>query len=92
MTSRKWGSILGASYDGMMSGGGWMMLFFSLVLVVLLGAAVFVSLRVASPHFTAVGHAPGPALGSPREVLDRRLARGAITDEEYNAARALLGP
>jgi uncharacterized membrane protein len=75
-----------------MSGGGWMMLFFCLVLAVLLAAAVLVSLRFAGSRFTAVGHAREPAPGSPREVLDRRLARGDISHDEYNTARALLRP
>jgi len=92
MTSRRWDRILDGSYDGIMGGGGWTMLFFSLVLVVLLGAVVFVSLTVAGPPFTAVGRALEPPPGSSREVLDRRLARGDISDEEYNVARALPGP
>ncbi len=79
-------------YDGngtMMNGGGWVMMFMGLLLLLaLVGLMIFLTLRVTGPGST--GRSAASSTGSPREVLDLRLARGEIGEEEYGTARRLL--
>jgi uncharacterized membrane protein len=90
MTGRRWDRMMDGAGNGMMGGGAWMMLLFGLILLVLLGAALFVALRVVGRGAPTVSATEEPSPGSPRDVLDLRLARGDISREEYGAARALL--
>jgi len=78
--------------DGMTYGGFWLMLLFGLLLVVLLGVAIYLALRAANPRPLASGGPVERAAPSPREVLDLRLPRGEISPEEYSTARPLLDP
>jgi uncharacterized membrane protein len=75
---------------GMMSSWGvWMMVFLGLLLLILAGTAIFWALKAAGT--THANRNSGPA-GSPRDLLDLRLAGGEISAEEYTTTRALLGP
>lgn len=85
--------------NGMMNGstygGAWMMVLLSLILVAGLALTVVLAMRMAGPrHFEQrdTGRRIDPVAGSPRDALDQRLARGEISEEEYRAARSLLGP
>jgi len=86
--------MMDGSYGGgMMDGGGmWMMVLFGLLLLVLVGTAIFWAIKAAGTHAHGNGTVVGSASGSPRDVLDLRLARGEISAEEYGATRTLLGP
>lgn len=86
--------------DGSMYGGAWLMVLLTLLVVGALVATVVVVLRAmqSDPSRGLPGGTAGPAgtgerpdVGSPRDLLDQRLARGEITPEEYRATRALLG-
>lgn len=78
-------------YDDHMDGGwGVAMGVFMVVAVVALVALVVWLVRSSStahaPHAQ-----PGQQLETPRQVLDRRLALGEVTPEEYQERVALLG-
>jgi putative membrane protein len=83
-------------HDGMMNGAGygglWVMLLLMVLLVLALALTIFLALRVSGPRQSDSPRSQGPAPGSARDVLDQRLARGEITEEEYRATRSLLGP
>jgi putative membrane protein len=85
MAHRQYG---GAMMDG---GTGWFVLVLVLVLVlvvVLAGVAVYVAAVAArSPRPPSSAPLAPP---SPRDLLDRRLASGEITPEEYGERRQLL--
>lgn len=76
--------------DGMVYGGIWLMFLVGLVLVVLLGVAIFLALRAGNSQPPTSARMLEPTAQSAREVLDLRLARGEITPEEYSNARPLL--
>ena len=85
--------------DGTMYGGARLMVLLTLLVIGALVATVVVVLRATQsggrsgvlPDGGGTG-GPGdrPEVGSPRDLLDQRLARGEITPEEYRATRALL--
>ncbi|MEO7352044.1 MAG: hypothetical protein ABIW17_09115 [Marmoricola sp.] len=82
--------MMNGSYgDGMTSGGVWMMAIFGLLFLVLAGATIFWAIRATGSEATGPG--VDPTSGSPRDVLDLRLARGEISREEYGSTRTLLG-
>jgi putative membrane protein len=89
MISDRWDRMMNGS-NGMTYGGFWLMLLFGLLLLVLLGVAIYFVLRAANPRPVASGGPVERAALSPREVLDLRLARGEISPEEYSVARPLL--
>lgn len=77
-------------YDDHMDGGwGVVMGVFMVVAVVALVALVVWLVRSTSASHTH-GH-PGQQLETPRQVLDRRLAMGEVTPDEYRERVALLG-
>ena len=88
------GHMMDRSYGNgttMMNGGGWLMVVIALLLIVLVGVAIFLAQRATGSVPTGRGATTAtPATGSPREVLDLRLARGEIGEEEYGTARRLL--
>ncbi len=87
------GRMMNGSYGngtGMMNGGGWLILLIGLLLLVLVGATIFLALRATGSSPT--GRGASPVTGSPRDVLDLRLARGEISPEEYGTTRTLLDP
>lgn len=93
MSMDDWGPdrMMNGSYGGGMYGGAWMMLVVGLLLLAAVIATVLLATRLAGPHHQQ-GRSPiaGPSVGSPRDVLDQRLARGELTPEEYRATRSLL--
>jgi putative membrane protein len=90
MASDRWDHMMNGS-GGMTYGGFWLMLLVGILLVMLLGVAIYVALRAVNPPqpSTAVPKVEPPT-PAPRDVLDLRLARGEITPDEYSAARPLL--
>ena len=84
--------MMNGSYGGaMMGGGAWMMAIFGLLLLVLMGTAIFLAIKAVGSRHNDVGPVAGPASGSPGDLLDLRLARGEISPEEYGTTRTLLG-
>jgi uncharacterized membrane protein len=72
-------------YGNHMGGGGWAVsIVASVIIVGLIAAATLwlVSSRRASPQASA---------GAAGEILDRRLASGEITSEQYEELRGTLG-
>lgn len=67
--------------SGMMGGMGLMMVLGVLFVAAILGTAIYVAIRAASPR---------RQLDGPRELLDRRLADGDITPEEYYERESVL--
>jgi putative membrane protein len=69
-----------------------------LLVVVLLVAIVLLVVWVSrtlhghshGPLHGTAAPAPGPTQSSPREILDRRLAAGELTAEQYDVIRAKL--
>lgn len=88
------GRMMDGSYSngtGMMNGGGWVMALIALLLLVLVGVAIFIASKATFGLASGVRGVP-PVTGSPRDILDLRLARGEISPEEYGTTRTLLDP
>lgn len=66
-------------------GGGWWMLLMPVMWIVLMGIATWTVLLLTRSHAT-VSQTPPTA----EEVLQRRLAAGDVTIEEYTRTRAAL--
>lgn len=73
--------------DHMADGWGWGMLIVMLVVALAVVALVFWLVRSTTPASTAQS-AQTPM---PMEVLDLRLAEGALTPDEYRERAAILG-
>lgn len=76
----------GSDWDGHHDGGWVVMGLGMLIFWVLLIAVVVWLVRTWGPGH---GHGPGP-LQTPLDVLDRRLAEGGISVEEYEERRRIL--
>jgi putative membrane protein len=63
----------------------WMFLFWGVLLVLLIGRAALALCQTAGTRLSGQQHGP-----TARQVLDERLARGEITQEEYEALRAQI--
>jgi uncharacterized membrane protein len=76
-------------YKEMMIGFGFvgMLLFWGALLVLLVGGGAL-TLRQA----TAIHSPSGRHQGTARQILDERLARGELTQEDYEAIRARIEP
>jgi putative membrane protein len=73
----------------MMWGAGWSgMIFGPLIMLVLLGAAVFVLVRAVGGFSQGGARPPDRA---PIDILKERFARGEIDQEEFDARRRALG-
>jgi putative membrane protein len=74
----------------MYDGSGWgFMVFMPLIWIVLLGAIIWLVVRLAQPS-RDVRAMPGPDGSSketPRDILDRRYASGELDAEAYVVAR-----
>ena len=85
--------MMDGSYgDGMMD-GGWgfaMMAILGLLLVVMVGITAYLALRTTGPRQPAPGPGAEGTPATPRDVLDLRLARGEISQEEYSSTRTIL--
>jgi uncharacterized membrane protein len=87
------GNMMNGPYgngSGMMNGGGWLMVLTAILLVLVLGTMIVLAFRATGSGPAVRG--AGPMTGSPRDVLDLRLARGEISPEEYGTTRTLLDP
>lgn len=74
--------------EHMDSGWGWGMAALMVIAAVAIVALVIWFVRSASiPHAHVQ---PGPSLEAPMQVLDRRLAAGEITPDEYKERAAIL--
>ncbi len=78
-------------YGNHMDGGwGWGMAAFMILAAVAIVALVVWLVR-SSHHAPAVGHASVPVtVETPRQILDRRLAEGDVTPDEYHERTAIL--
>jgi len=74
-------------WNGHMTTGGWIIsiLWTAIVIALVIALIVWLSSALSRPHSNA------RAEGSAREILDRRLARGELTVEEYERLRDTLG-
>ena len=70
-------------WENGMGGGGWVLM--ALFWIVLVALIVWALTRFASGS-----RSEAPALESPEQELDRRLARGEIDSEAYEEVRATL--
>lgn len=75
--------------DHMNSGWGWGMFAATVLIALAVIALVIWLVRTTGASRTQVP--AGPAGETPTQVLDRRLAQGEITPEEYKERAALLG-
>jgi len=78
-------------YGGHMDNGwGWAMmaLWMIVAVVALVALVVWVIRNQNSLHMRA---ADGPGVETPMQILDRRLAMGEITPQEYEQRAAILG-
>lgn len=73
--------------DHMDGGWGWGMI----VLMVLLAAALIAVIVLVVRSVQAPRADAAPAAPSPQEILDRRLAAGEITPDDYRQRLAVLG-
>ena len=82
----------GSYGDGMMDGswGFWMMAILGLLLLAMIGLTAFLAVRGTGPRQSSPGHDLTETPSSAREMLDQRLARGEISQEDYTATRTLL--
>ena len=71
-----------------MGTGGW--IFSILATLIILGLIVALIVWAMSPRGDRSGSAHGAA-GSAREILDRRVASGELTAEQYEQLREALG-
>lgn len=69
-----------------MGGGGWVLMIFAWI--ALLGLIVWAISRLFPARSTGDGNEPSAATAD--EILDRRLARGEITTDEYARLRDAL--
>jgi putative membrane protein len=78
-------------YDGdHMTTGGWIFGSVMMVLLIVLVVVAIVWLVRWSGTSGAASRAEASGGGSPREMLDRRLASGEIDEDEYRRRRAAL--
>ena len=75
-------------FGGHMSTGGWILSIFGILILVVLFVAIVV-LVVSAIDGRRAGAAGWSE--SAREIVDRRLARGELTVEQYDELRAALG-
>jgi uncharacterized membrane protein len=73
---------IGDMMDGMMGGMGLFMLVGLILVAVVIGSVIYVAIRAGSGGRREVE--------GPRELLDRRLASGEITPEEYFERESVL--
>jgi uncharacterized membrane protein len=68
--------------DSMMGGMGLFMLLALILIAIVIGTAIYLAIRAGSPS--------GRQVEGPRELLERRLAAGEITPEEYYERESAL--
>ena len=74
-------------YDDHMD-GGWA---WGMGVLMVIAVVAIVALVIWFVRSTSASHAqPGPAFETPRQILDRRLAMGEITPEEYTQRAEIL--
>lgn len=74
------------NWNGSWDWGDWT----TMGLMMLLVAAVLVALTIAGVAWATRSTSEHRSFERPRDVLDRRLSTGEITQEEYVQARALI--
>lgn len=77
--------------DHMDGGWGWGMAALMVVVAVALVALVIWLVRSTGTSHGHGPHAASPGAETPMQILDRRLARGEISPEDYKERAAILG-
>ena len=78
-------------YDHMDGGWGWGMAAFMVLAVVVIAGLVVWIVRSTGAHQPQAGHHPADTPAeTPMQVLDRRLAQGDITPDDYRERAAIL--
>ncbi len=78
-------------YGGHMDNGwGWAMMALWMIIAVVVVVALVVWF-IRNQNSSQMGAAGGPGVETPLQILDRRLAIGEITPEEYEQRAAILG-
>ncbi|HEX7717920.1 MAG TPA: SHOCT domain-containing protein [Marmoricola sp.] len=78
-------------WDRMHDGGaGWFMVLLMIVLVVAVVVAAVAILRGTVPSTHAAPAAPAPRGADPRAILQERLARGEIDEDDFRARMRAL--
>ncbi len=78
-------------YGGHMGNGwGWAMMALWMIIAVVVVVALVVWF-IRNQNSSHMGAAGGPGVETPLQILDRRLAIGEITPEEYEQRAAILG-
>jgi uncharacterized membrane protein len=76
-------------WNGHMTAAGWVIaILWTVIILALIGGAVYWLVSELSGRNPREAAAPGE--GSAREILDRRLAKGELTVEQYKELRATL--
>ena len=76
-------------WNGHMTATGWVIaILWTVIILALIGGAVYWLVSELSGRNPREAAAPGE--GSAREILDRRLAKGELTVEQYKELRATL--
>ena len=77
-------------WNGHMTTAGWVVaiLWTVIILALIVGAIAWLASALSNRDTNAAG---SPVEGSAREILDRRLARGELSVEQYKELRDALG-
>lgn len=75
-------------YGDHMDGGGWRWGMFAVMVLIALAVIALVVWLVRTTRTPPP--APGPSAQTPMEILDRRLASGEITPEDYRQRAEIL--
>ena len=76
-------------WNGHMTAAGWVIaILWTVIILALIGGAVYWLVSELSGRNPREAAAPGE--GSAREILDRRLAKGELTVEQYKELRGTL--
>lgn len=76
-------------YGNHMDGGGWRWGMFAVMVLIALAVVALVAWLVRTTRTPPPP--PGSSAQSPMEILDRRLASGEITPEDYRQRAEILG-
>ena len=70
-------------------GGGWWALMV-IAMIIFLALCVFALVALSHHHHGSIGSLVGRTSNGPVDILNERLARGEVTEEEYASRLSLL--